>query len=224
MHNCSEAVLYFQKMFPSWHISATDSTGLLGWLVALWDPSWVSVKAFRCFAGILLEARFRGIPGNIHILNIYAPYKDRFTFSNWVFFSEMMELVSLIIVGDLNYTLSSDEVWGCGRKVDPLADPFQDALLSHNFVDICPAKIAPTWDNGRFGTTYVAKRLDHFLSHEKLIERLGDFCTEIISNFTSDHRPISLQWRNTGIRKGLPFKVNRSWLEDLEFNELVQES
>jgi len=133
----------------------------------------------------------------------------------------MMEPVSLIIVGDLNYTLSSDEVWGCGRKMrmDPLASPLQDALLTYNFVDICPAKIAPIWDNGKFGISYLAKILDCFLVHEKMIERLGNFCTEIINNFTSDHRSITLQWRNIGIRKGHSFKFNRSWLEDLELQE-----
>lgn len=47
---------------------------------------------------------------------------------------------------------------------------------------------------------------------------------EIINNFTSDHRPILLQWRNTRIRKGFPFKFNRTWLDGLEFNELVQET
>eukprot|EP00253_Pinus_taeda_P019600 PITA_19600 len=195
MHMRSEVVSYFQKMFPSWHITTTDSTGLSGGLVALWDPTWVSVKALRCFAGILLEGKFRGTPGYIHILNVYAPYKDRFTFWNQILSSDIMELASLMIAGDLNCTFN-----------------------------ICPAKITPTWDNGRSGSAYLAQRLDHFLVHEKLIERLGLLDSEILSNFTSDHRPITLQWRNAGIRKGFPFKFNRNWLEDPAFNDLVQES
>lgn len=143
MRKRTEAVSYFRKMFPSWHITAIDSTGLFGGPVALWDPSCVSVKAFRCFAGILLEASFCGTPGFIHILNVYAPYKDRLFF--WGFLSsEIMELDFLMIVGDLNCTLSSDKVWGCGRKVDPLAGLLQDALLTYNFVDVCPTKIVPT--------------------------------------------------------------------------------
>lgn len=56
-----------------------------------------------------------------------------------------------------------------------------------------------------------------------LIDFLGDFCSKIINNFTSDHHPITLQWRNVGIRKGLPFKFNRTWLEDPNFNQLIQD-
>jgi len=103
-------------MFPTWHISATESNGLLGGLSALWDPTSISVKAFRCFSGILLSTNFCGIPGSIHILNVHAPYKDHFSFWNHFILSKIMELDSLMIARDLNCTLSGDELWeGVGR-------------------------------------------------------------------------------------------------------------
>lgn len=54
-----------------------------------------------------------------------------------------------MIVGDLNCTLCSDEVWGSGRKNDPLAGCIKDVMLHRNFVDICPSQMGPTWDNGK---------------------------------------------------------------------------
>lgn len=77
-----------------------------------------------------------------------------------------MDLDSLITSRDLNCTISLDEVCGHCRKINPLARKIQDVILLHNFVDICPEKIAPTWDNGHTSMTYVARRLDRFLIHE----------------------------------------------------------
>lgn len=157
-------------MFLNWYISATASSGLSRGLVGSWDPTWVSVEAFQCFAGILLEASFHGIPGHVHILNVYAPYKDSLIFWGLLFSFRIMELVSVIIESALNYTISRDEVWGHCKKIDPLARLIQYVILMHNFVDICLTKIAPTWDNGRSRMAYVSKRVDHFLIHEQLLE------------------------------------------------------
>lgn len=67
---------YFRQMFPDWHMAAMIVVLLSGGLVALWDPRWVNVRAFSCFAGILLDGHIIGLKGHIHILNVYAPYKD----------------------------------------------------------------------------------------------------------------------------------------------------
>lgn len=54
MHSVPQVVLYFWKMFPNWYIYATVVVGLSGGLVALLDPRWIKIKAYKCFAGILL--------------------------------------------------------------------------------------------------------------------------------------------------------------------------
>jgi len=68
-----------------------------------------------------------------------------------------MELASLIIAMDLNCTVGLDEVWGRSRKIDLLVGMICNTIMAHNFVDIFPAKMDPTWDNGRAGVAYVAK-------------------------------------------------------------------
>lgn len=65
--------------------------------------------------------------------------------------------------------------------------------MGHKYVDICPKKVVPTWDNSRVGMAYVAKRLDRFLLHEKVVERLGNVHAEVINNYISDHRSITLK-------------------------------
>lgn len=135
-----------------------------------------------------------------------------------------MDLETLIIAGDLNYTLNLDEVWGRFRKADPLAGKIQNSIIMNNFVDVCPSKIAPTWDNRRSGSAYVAKRLDHFLIHEQLLDRLGDVWVNTISNFILNHRPITLQWRKRELRSGFPFKFSRTVLEEPDFNKLVHDT
>jgi len=62
----------------------------------------------------------------------------------------------------------------------------------------------PTWDNGRSEETYVAKRIDHFIVHASIIDRLGMPFSSIRNVFTTDHRPICLGWREKGFREGTP--------------------
>eukprot|EP00253_Pinus_taeda_P017475 PITA_17475 len=135
-----------------------------------------------------------------------------------------MEIDSLLIASDLNCTLSNDEVWGRGRKNDPVGGIIREAILQYNFVDICPSKLAPIWDNGRSENAYLAKIIDRFLIHDRLMDHLGLPSSNILPYFISNHRPISLQWIVQSHRKGFPFKFNRIWLEDDAFNKIVQDS
>lgn len=79
----------------------------------------------------------------------------------------------------------------------------------------------PTWDNGRIEQAYVAKRIDRFTVHASIIDKMGMPYSSIGNVFIFDHRPIYLSWREKGFRKGYPFKFNRCWLEEPDFNEIV---
>eukprot|EP00253_Pinus_taeda_P005909 PITA_05909 len=102
-----------------------------------------------------------------------------------------------------------------------MADLIKDIINDHNLIDICPPKISPTRYNGRPGEGYVAKRLDRFLLHEQLVEKLRLVQSNIVNNYISDHRPIMPTWCCGDLRYGMPFKFNQVWLEDLEFEVLV---
>ena len=96
MHDASAAISYFTKMYPSWHISATEAMGLSGGLAVLWDRSWIKAKTYRCLAGILISAKLRGHNSPINILNIYAPYRDRMLFWEKILDSEIFDVENLL--------------------------------------------------------------------------------------------------------------------------------
>jgi len=210
-------------MLPSWYMAAMGVNGLSGGLAVLWDPRWISARNFRCLGGILIVAKYRGCADCIHILNVYAPYKDRASYWNLVFASGILEIETLLIAGDLNYTLELDEVWGKGKKTDSIEEKIREAMLQYNLVDICPKSLSPTWDKGRSGEAYIAKRLDRFIIHENLLETCGIPSSHTLPVFILDHRPISLQWMDQNPRKRYPFKFSRYWLEDESFISMVRD-
>jgi len=88
-------------MLPSWHMVATDAHGLSRGVAALWNPKRILARAFQCFVGILLLEKNLGLSGSISVLNVYAPYKDRFPFWNKFLSSKILEIDSLLIGGNL---------------------------------------------------------------------------------------------------------------------------
>lgn len=63
----------------------------------------------------------------------------------------------------MHCTTGVDEVWGGNGREDPFFAQIKDIIIVYNFIDIRPCKFGLTWDNGRMGNGYVAKRLDQFL-------------------------------------------------------------
>jgi len=112
MHSTSQIVDYFQRMFLTWYIVATDATSRSGGLAAFWDPRRENLKAFTYLVGIFLVGSIKGIPGRMHILNVYAPYKEQECFSDIVEAYGILHSSSLIFAGDLNCTIGIEEIWG----------------------------------------------------------------------------------------------------------------
>lgn len=221
MHNRQASITYFRKMFLTWYLVASKASGPFGGLAALWDPQWIFAKAYKCFADIVISAYIRGKGFPINILNTYVPYKNKIPFWEKFFASNLFDIESLMIAGDLNVTLRPDECWGCCRKMDPLADRIKFELLNKNFVDIAPSEMKPTWDNERAEKAYISKRIDRFIVHVSIIDKLGMPFSSVGNAFVSDHRPIFLSWREKGFRKGYPLKFNRTCLEDPTFNDII---
>lgn len=221
MRDTLDTIAFFRRMLPSWYMAATEANGLSGGFAVLWDPRWINAVTFRCLGGILVVAKYRGYVDCFHILNVYALYKNRDSFWNLFFASGIWKIETLLIAGDLNCTLGPDEVWGKGKNSDPIGEKIREAMLHNNLVDICPNFLAPIWDNGRAGEAYIAKRLDRFILHGKLLEKHGIPSSLTLLVFISDHKPISLQWMEHNSRKSYPFKFNRYSLEDESFNCMV---
>jgi hypothetical protein len=59
----------------------------------------------------------------------------------------LLSLKSLVIVGDLNLTLSSGESWGGAGVTNASFNSnfYNNLFLSHNLLDVRPDKLVPTW-------------------------------------------------------------------------------
>jgi len=118
----------------------------------------------------------------------------------------------LIIVGDLNLTLSVGEIWGTFATSDSLADYFISLFLAHNLADYAPDILAPTLRNGRMGTDSIAKRLTHFLIADNLISTEAQIRFWVELPYLSDHAPILLLLDSSSHKFAYPFKLNSEWL------------
>ena len=88
-------------------------------MTVLWNLS-CDFKPYKS-TSILLEWRVQGIDDTVNLVNMYAPYKDRKPFWETVESSGVLRLKILIVGGDMNFTLFSNEVWGALAPLDPLA-------------------------------------------------------------------------------------------------------
>lgn len=209
-------------MLPTWFMVGTEANGLSGGLATLWDPTRVRAKAYKCCAGIIIAASIRGCDFPINIINIYASYKSRVPFWKRIFATDLFDIDHLLIAGDLNAALKSEEVWGQGKLNNALADLINFEMLNRNMVDITLVVMKPTWTNGRVGKAYIAKRLYRFIAHINLLDKMGMPSSSVENIIISDHNPILLTWPGNQFRRGYSFKFDRGLLQDSAFNEYIQ--
>ena len=143
---CSHAhALYlFSTLKPGWEFCASDACGLSGGLLAGWDPHLVRCKDFSSLAGIVLKATFKGMAETFTVINCYGPYIHRTSYWNSLVSGGILGLPNLLLDGDLNFTLSSIEVWGQKARLDPLASYFSQLISGNKLVDLSMDPSAPT--------------------------------------------------------------------------------
>jgi hypothetical protein len=142
---------------PLWVSAAANSIGNSGGLLVAWDPSLFDLKPFMTCGGILLLGRCFATNQELALLNIYGPCQDKPTF--WMHLAEsgILSLPNLILGGDLNITLSTDEQWGGAPSTGSGEKYFRDLFTNLNLIDIVPDRLVPTWRNGRSRSEAIPK-------------------------------------------------------------------
>ena len=106
----SQSLILFSKIKHGWEYCALDADGLSGGLLAGWNPLLVQVKDFSSLAGIIVRVTIKGIEDTLSVINYYDPYTQRIDFWDNIVADGLLSLQNIILVGDLNFTISSSEV------------------------------------------------------------------------------------------------------------------
>jgi hypothetical protein len=184
-------------------------------------PKYLLLTSLFDLWGYLIDWKMFIYSLPITFLNVYGPCTEKRAFWDNLADSGILEAENLIIVGDLNITLSAEEVWGSTNFSVSLADHLKALFQSKNLVDICPDRLVPTWRNGRQGSQAIAKRLDRCLLSDSLLISKEFYRSWVEYLFISDHAPIIFQMDLVAVNKNYPFKFNPLWLMDVEFSSLV---
>jgi hypothetical protein len=127
-------------------------------------PNCVLISCFSIFLWLFTELYCKELDRSFLILNLYGAYEGKEFFREKVFSLNVFKPESLIIGGNLNFTLSRDEIWGVSAREDKLAGFFQDKLemtslvdVMTSLVDVEPTLMRPTWCNNRSGVEEVSK-------------------------------------------------------------------
>ena len=134
--------------------------GLSGGLLARWNPHLVCCKDFTSLASIILKATFKGLSETFTVINCYGTYTQRTVFWDNLAVGGLLKLPNLLLAGNLNFTISSFEVWGSKARTDPLALYFTQLISCNKLVDLSMYHPGPAWRNGRSGEAGICKRLD----------------------------------------------------------------
>lgn len=115
------------------------------------------------------EVHLEELDCSLLILNIYGPYENKFEFWQSLMRKDFTKVSNVIVGGDLNFTLSFEEIWGEAACLDPLGPLLGEHLEKGYWMDIKTSELKPTWCNKRTSSQGIYKRLDHFLMTINLV-------------------------------------------------------
>jgi hypothetical protein len=199
---------FMYMLRPEWMICAVSSVEKFGGILVSWDPNFFDLVLILGCGGIFLSGTSLADKRKVSLLNVYRPCQDRKNFWEKIDGRGILALEYLIMVGDMNFTTKSEEVWGVSALEDPLVGFFKEIFSKKKLVDVAPTEVVPTWRNGRYGFEGIAKRLYRIYMVEDLITTSCRYRSWVEFPFISDHAPVFLQLGEGLSTIAHPLKIN----------------
>jgi len=154
-------------------VCVVSSVGISSDLLMNWDPNKFTLDPTLCSGGILVSVMSLENHRFVNFLNVYGPCSERLLFWDRLATKGLLVVENLMLAGELNFTTGADEVCGPMTHLDRHANYFIELIKDHSLVDLAPNVFVPMWKNGRVGGAGIAKRLDHILIAESLLNDDG---------------------------------------------------
>ena len=158
------------------------------------------------------------------VLNMYQTYEDSVISGDSLFAKYIMSCDSLIMGGDLNFSIGEAKIQGDKARVDLLINYFFSKISRGILFNIEHVKLRPTWKNKRIKPYRIKKRLDRFLTSKKFVEISLRVREWVGSRQGSHHYPIFLDMVGDSQKLTNPFKFNSSQLSDEGFKAIIRKN
>jgi exonuclease III len=200
------------SLLRGWNFESLGSTQRYRGLYIGWNTRSIKViNSWGFKSGIGITILSLKLEDPLNIFNIYDPCQNRGPYWDKIFSKSFLKYQQVILGGDLKFSLGFSEVWGTHVRVDPLTNFFNQKMVECNLLDIEPIKLKPTRRNNIVGDSSVAKRLDHFLIKDTLLEKPLQLKQWISYGGISDHCPNFLEIRKGSNNPPIPFKCQNFW-------------
>ena len=113
-----------ESWFPGWSFVSLDAKGRSGGLAVGWKNICVKMlNAWGSEAVLGVDLLFEDLGISLSVLNIYGPYINRAPFWESLFQNPLANGDSVVLGGDLNFSMGLTEVWGSNAQ-QPKNDQF----------------------------------------------------------------------------------------------------
>jgi exonuclease III len=204
---------------------ADNARGASGGLCTMWNVSKLElIRSELCMHWIFTQLLHKESGQTVSLFNIYVPQHIDEKRICWQSIQDYLidnELENIILGGDLNVTLATEEKRGGSIVRDPAREWVEDLISAWDLMDIKPLRGRYTWTNKRVGPGHIAARLDRFLVQSSFLTLGLTTSSEILPHSTSDHKPISLEIKKEQGQGPIPFRFNPAWIQDKDFRNRV---
>jgi exonuclease III len=188
---------------------ADNARGASGGLCTMWNNSKLDlIHSDPRMHWICTQLLHKESGQTVSLFNIYVPQHIDEKRNCWQSIQDYLsenDLENIILGGDLNVTLSTEEKRGGSIVRDPAREWVEDLISTWDLMDIKPSKGRYTWTNKRVGPGHIAARLDRFLVQSSFLTLGLTITSDILPNSTSDHKPITLEIKKRVKPRANPF-------------------